>query len=229
MDNLSVAEVTVGTEFEFYCIAENAKGKMSDRAVGIRYLKRGSVQMEYLLAEQVLATVVQEPRMHPQEEPGILLLQSPLDLPIQIRSKLGSRGTSKEETEMETLKEIELWQRCCPDNLIFRCGDTIKINVHYYRPEKLFFSRDVKVEAFRLLGRESGKVLTLKQGYGFLSLGTKFASSDTTTGSYKRWTAYQPQRMCVNRGKSLRISAQTRWWISRAESCRSTTSGLVCH
>lgn len=176
----SVAEVSVGTEFEFYCIAENARGKMSDRAVGITYLSRGTVQMEYLLAEQVLATVVEEPVMHPQEEPGKLALREPLALPPQIASKLVTTAAAGGEGLAGTLKEIELWQRCCPDNLAFRCGDTIRINVHYYRPQKLFFSRDVSVDAFRLVGREKGRIRSLKQGYGFASLSdAKLGSGDT--------------------------------------------------
>lgn len=140
-------------EVDFFVLAENSKGKMTDRAVHIRILPPGTVVLESAVATKTTATVILEPKLHPREEPGVVLLDQPI-----IRDGLPD------------INEVELWPRCVPEGLIFRVGDKIELDVQNYRPEKINFARSVKVLSFRKLGREQGRVCSIKKdsGFGFL-------------------------------------------------------------
>jgi hypothetical protein len=182
-----------GVEVEFYVIQENAKGRLSDRAIQIKVLKRGTVKTEYVLAKGVTGTVISEPRMHPREEPGMLSLDVPIPLPDSIPLPSQDGGGSSSSSK-RALTQIELWPRCAPDCLIFRLGDKLRLDVHYYRPEKLHFARDVHMQSFRLLGRESGRVFSIKQGgYGFINVGATFKAGQR---------GQPPPPVAVNNGRN---------------------------
>jgi hypothetical protein len=146
-----------GDEVEFFVITECVKGKMSDRAMHVRALPKGTVKFEVVLASGVTAVVVAESGSRGAEEsPGIARLDTPVPASVA-----GDSAT--------TVGSIELWQRCLPDELACRVGDVLQLDVHYYRPEKLYFARNVKVVRLRSLGRERGTVVALKEnGFGFL-------------------------------------------------------------
>lgn len=90
--------------------------------------------------------------MFPEEIPGRCCLSTPI-----VRE-----GT--------VLIEIELWQRCLPDNMICRCGDLLVLDVVYYKREKIYFARSVRLLEYEPLGREVGTVIRVRDGenYGFL-------------------------------------------------------------
>eukprot|EP01041_Mallomonas_annulata_P011521 gene11521-24091_t len=141
-----------GKDVEYYIIKESSKGKQHDRAVHIKILPDGTIQLECPLTTNVQGTVIQEPKLHPHEHPGSIRLKEPLSIPGH-----------------KTLEIIELWPRCCPDNFIVRAGDIINFDVIHYRPEKLYFARNVIMKSYRKIGREYGKVCRVKdQGFGFL-------------------------------------------------------------
>ena len=145
--------VKEGVELEFFVMAENNKGKMTDRAVHLVLLAPGTIVLESTVATKTTAVVTTEPRVHPREEPGKVLLDTPIVRPGQ-----------------PDITHVELWPRCVPDGFIFRCGDRIELDVQNYRPEKINFARNVKILSFRKLGREHGRVRVVKkdQGFGFL-------------------------------------------------------------
>ena len=101
---------------------------------------------------QVHAVVTVEPRVFPTEVPGKCSLVSPV-----VR-------------EGSTLIEIELWPRCLPDTMICRSGDTLVLDVIFYKREKIYFARSVKLLEYEPLGREVGSVVRVREGenYGFL-------------------------------------------------------------
>ena len=136
---------------EYYVVRESSKGKLHDRALHIKVLPPGSVQLESTLTTAVQGIVVDEPTASSQEHPGVLRLLSPI--PVEGR----------------VLETIELWPRCCPEGLVLRTGDLLVVDVTHYRPENLYFARNVHLKSFRKIGREFGKILRLKdQGFGFL-------------------------------------------------------------
>lgn len=141
-------------EVEFFVVAENSKGKMNDRAVHITVLAPGTIVLETTLALKAIATVAVEPKVHPREEPGMVILHQPI-----------------QREGLPDITHVELWPRCMPDGLVFRVGDKIELDVQNYRPEKLNFARSVRVISFRKLGREQGKVCVIKKdqgGFGFV-------------------------------------------------------------
>jgi len=141
-----------GADVEFYVIDETSRGKNSDRAVHIKVLPAGTVQLETTLATAVLGTVITEPKHHPHETPGIIRLQSPLSV----------EGHPQ-------IEQVELWARCCHEGFLCRAGDSLTLDVTHYRPENLFFARNVSVFSFRKVGREHGRICRVKdQGFGFL-------------------------------------------------------------
>eukprot|EP00603_Paraphysomonas_imperforata_P008348 CAMPEP_0114425774 /NCGR_PEP_ID=MMETSP0103-20121206/7420_1 /TAXON_ID=37642 ORGANISM="Paraphysomonas imperforata, Strain PA2" /NCGR_SAMPLE_ID=MMETSP0103 /ASSEMBLY_ACC=CAM_ASM_000201 /LENGTH=1204 /DNA_ID=CAMNT_0001594643 /DNA_START=179 /DNA_END=3793 /DNA_ORIENTATION=- len=143
-----------GDEVDFYVISETVKGRVSDRAVHLKYLPHGTVQFEETLDTEVRAVVIVEPLLQPREEPGLLQLCKPL--------------TREGQPAIET---VELWSRCLPEGLGFmKCGDELELDVTKYRPEKLIFARNVKVCSYRSLGRAYGAICDIKTtgGYGFI-------------------------------------------------------------
>lgn len=152
---------------EFVIITESVRGKLSNRAVHIRPLPKGTVTFEEALAGnssyaantsmitsvvQVHAVVTLEPRVFPAEVPG----KCSLALPVL--------------REGEALNEIELWPRCLPDTMICRSGDTLVLDVILYKREKIYFARSVRLLEYEPLGREVGTVVRVREGenYGFL-------------------------------------------------------------
>ena len=125
-----------GAEVEFFIIAENSRGKMSDRAVHLSTLPAGSVLFEVGLGLQVLGTVTKEPLTSPREEPGNLVLHAPI-----------ARG------DEPALSEIELWPRCMNSAITCKAGDVFRVDVKHYRPDNLIFARNIVVEKFSKLGR----------------------------------------------------------------------------
>ena len=165
---------------EFFVITECVKGKMSDRAIHVRGIPKGSVKFEVVLASAVAAVVIAESGARPDECPGIARLDSPVSVtsvdgadPILAAAAAAASAKKGGKTSAlvatPSINTIELWQRCLPDELACRVGDVLRIDVHYYRPEKLFFARGVKVVRFRALGREKGTICALKEnGFGFI-------------------------------------------------------------
>lgn len=157
---------------------------MSDRAIHVRSIPKGTVKFEIVLASAVRAVVIAESGSRPEESPGIARLDSPVSVASSSDSgsadqvlaaaaaalaKKVSAVTPEAAACAASIKTIELWQRCLPDELVCRVGDVLQLDVHYYRPEKLFFARGVKVVQFRGLGRERGVVCALKDnGFGFI-------------------------------------------------------------
>lgn len=140
---------------------EVIKGKMSDRAILLTQIPKGTVKFEIQLASKVTATVIEEVISYPNEVPGKLRLSVPV-------STAGISGSSSSSSS-STIEVIELWQRCLPDELVCRVGDELTVDVQYYRPEKLYFARSVKVSAFRKIGREYGTIVSVKDhGFGFI-------------------------------------------------------------
>ncbi|KAJ1418472.1 hypothetical protein B484DRAFT_142174 [Ochromonadaceae sp. CCMP2298] len=149
-----------GSEIEFFVITEMVKGKMSDRAIHVKVVPKGTVKFELVVAAGVEACVIAESASHPEETPGIARLM--LSLSTEVVGSL-SEGSSGH------LDVIELWQRCLPDEMTCAVGDMLLLDVHFYRPEKLFFARNVKIGQYRRLGREVGTICSLKEnGFGFI-------------------------------------------------------------
>jgi cold shock CspA family protein len=145
-------------EVEFFVIAEMIKGKFCDRAMHLKPIPKGTVQLEVLFAKEVMVTVTKVPGNN--ESPGAALLAVALD-----SSALFSSGT------VSHITEVDIWQRCLPDNLTVNIGDQLFVDIHYYRPEKLFFVRSVKVHQYFPLGRDTGVISAVKEtgSFGFLS------------------------------------------------------------
>lgn len=174
-------DVYQGAEVEFFVITECVKGKMSDRAIHVRSLPKGTVKFELVLASAVRAVVIAESGARPEESPGIARLDQPVSFTALQQSAdsalLGAAsaaaakkaGNADAAASDPSITSIELWQRCLPEELVCRVGDVLQLDVHYYRPEKLFFARSVKVVQYRALGREKGHVCALKEnGFGFI-------------------------------------------------------------
>ncbi len=144
---------------EFFVIAEMIRGKLCDRATYLKVIPTGTVQFEVLVGSDITVTVTTEPDARSDETPGIGKLSHSIDV-----SKITNQPGA-------VIKEIDLWQRCLPDDLIVRKGDTLSINVHYYRPEKIFFARSVHVHHYLLLGRDTGVICTIKDNnaFGFIT------------------------------------------------------------
>ena len=150
----SNTQVVEGLEVEFFVIAENSKGKLRDRAVHLSTLPKGKVTFEESMATSVLVTVTQEPKSssRSEEQPG----RGRLHVPIKIEGQ-------------PDLTSIELWSRCMNDALMLRVGDVLCVDVQKYRPEKLYFARNVRVISYRKIGRETGSVVTVKETFfGFV-------------------------------------------------------------
>ncbi len=132
------------------------RGKLCDRAIHLNIIPTGSVQFEVIISTEVLVTVIQEPGLPPNDEvPGMAQLDEELDI-----SKL---------VPNTKIKHIDLWQRCLPDDLLVRPGDRLQVSIHFYRPEKLYFARNVKVMEFFSFGRDMGTICAIKdQAFGFI-------------------------------------------------------------
>lgn len=61
---------------QFFVITECVKGKMSDRAIHVRSVPKGTVKFELVLASAVRAVVIAESGSRPEESPGIARLVS---------------------------------------------------------------------------------------------------------------------------------------------------------
>lgn len=135
------------------------RGRLSDRAMHIRAIPQGTVQFEAIVARDALVTVVTEPGLQTEETPGVGVLPEPVAV-ADITKKPN-----------DVINDVEVWQRCMPDEMVCRRGDVLKVNVHYYRPEKLFFIRAVRLVEPFLLGRDKGTVCAIKEsaGFGFIA------------------------------------------------------------
>jgi len=149
-DQESRENIKESMEVEFFVIADNNKGKMTDRAVHLKVLPPGTVVLESTVAVKASGMVIVEPRTSPREEPGIVLLDAPIC-----------------REGLPDIEKVELWARCVPEGLLFRVGDRLELDVQNYRPEKINFARSVRVVSFRKLGREVGRVLSLKKDQAF--------------------------------------------------------------
>ncbi len=165
-DHLS-GRIYEGLEVEFFFF-NSEKSATSDRrdrsnkqvhqAIGITTLMKGTIQFEQTIAKNATATVIVEPRLHPREEPGTLLLDTPVEFDDSDGKKL-------------VLKEIELWSRCAPDGMVFRIGDIIGLDVNHFRPEKLQFARNIRMKSYRKMSRHTGRICSIRdEGYGFIKL-----------------------------------------------------------
>lgn len=154
-----------GDEISFFVISETVKGRVSDRAVHLKFLPHGTAQFEETLGTSSRAVVVLEPRLLPREEPGQLKLFHPLQ-----PSSSSSSSSNPPAIPPVLVESVELWSRCLPEGLQLKCGDEVCVDVTKYRPEKLIFARNVKVFSFRGLGRVFGSVCDVKAagGYGFI-------------------------------------------------------------
>jgi cold shock CspA family protein len=162
MDGFLGDEDTVireGTEVEFFVVAEMVRGRLSDRAMHLQVIPQGSVQFEVVVARDALVTVVTEPGMQAEETPGVGVLPTPISV-AEITKKPN-----------DVINDVEVWQRCMPDEMLCKRGDVLKVNVHYYRPEKLFFIRAVRLIEPFLLGRDKGTICSIKEsaGFGFIT------------------------------------------------------------
>lgn len=166
-------------EVAFYVISEHTRGKMSDRAVHISFLPHGTVFFEKLITNDVLAYVSSEPKVstssRQEEQPGMLRLVTPIEYDQDVLVGGSSKGIIK------TITEVELWGRCMPDFLAstLRIGDILKIDVSLYRPEKLIFGRNIRVEKYRSLGRMFGVVSEVKEGRGYGFIKCLYGGVDT--------------------------------------------------
>jgi len=73
---LSFPSPLQGSEVQFFVIMECVKGKMSDRAIHVRSVPKGTVKFELVLASAVRAVVIAESGSRPEESPGIARLVS---------------------------------------------------------------------------------------------------------------------------------------------------------
>lgn len=150
---------------QFYVISEHTRGKLSDRAVHISNLPRGTVLFERTLTEGAWGTVVSLPRVSSRgEEPGKIQLEVPVK---------GEGVGEKDSVEGgDVVKTVELWARCLSESISaqLRVGDVLRLDVTVYRPEKLIFARNVSVEKFFSVARSYGTVCDVKEarGFGFL-------------------------------------------------------------
>jgi hypothetical protein len=157
------------------------RGKMSDRAVHISFLPHGTVVFEKVLSQDIFAFVSAEPRTthSRQEEPGMLRLLTPLEYNEEALRGNPNPGTAG----IKTVTHVELWGRCMSDGgglaSSLRVGDFLKIDAIFYRPEKLIFARNIRIEKYRSLGRLYGSVCEVKDGRGYGFIKCHFGGSDT--------------------------------------------------
>jgi len=198
------SKLVEGSEVQFFVITECVKGKMSDRAIHVRSVPKGTVKFELVLASAVRAVVIAESGSRPEESPGIARLDAPVSVagPSEgngdsafaaaaaalAKKSGGSAGATAAAAVTSSIKTIELWQRCLPDELVCKVGDVLELDVHYYRPEKLFFARAVKVVQFRRVGRERGTVCSLKDnGFGFIQSSVRNADAYFKSSHVLSW------------------------------------------
>jgi hypothetical protein len=164
-----------------------SRGKMSDRAVHISFLPHGTVIFEKILSQDLFAYVSSEPkssssssssRQSNQEEPGMLRLLTP----IEYNEELLRNHPSPSSSATKTVTHVELWGRCMACDGIastLRIGDLLKIDAIFYRPEKLIFARNVRIEKYRSLGRLFGTVCEIKEGRGYGFIKCLYGGPDT--------------------------------------------------
>jgi hypothetical protein len=170
---------------EFYVISEPSRGKLSGRAVHVSFLPLGTVQFETTLAESVLGYVAVEPKVGSREIPGMIRPCEVIRLAIDDNEHLqqqnphhsNKNGSPPRVAEREEVKEkevslVELWARCLPESLpsFIKVGDLLRFDICLYRPEKLYFARNVRVEKLLSIGRYFGTICDVKdgRGYGFI-------------------------------------------------------------
>lgn len=133
---------------------------MSDRAILLEQLPKGTVKLEVTLAIKVRGHVIQVPRASPKEEPGRIKLSTPLSI------------------DSSSVVYVELWQRCITDGMMCRVGDELEIDVQRYRPENLLFARNVKLMKYFDLFREIGRVKRVVKEGGFAFVRSMNRSND---------------------------------------------------
>ncbi|RYH27239.1 hypothetical protein EON65_13730 [archaeon] len=152
-----------GMEVEFFVITEIVKGKVSDRAVHLKKVKAGTVQLEIVVGQGNNATVSSLPSSD-DDYPGLARLDKAICVCLEQYGK--GEGKKGEDT---VLQQVDLWQRCLPDELTVKLGDRLKFHTHFYRPEKLFFARDVQLLSYFPVGRDKGVICSLRENFGFIS------------------------------------------------------------
>lgn len=142
---------------EFFVIAEMIRGRLCERAIHLKIIPAGTVQFEVVVVSDANLTVLTEPGLPPADEiPGL--------------GKLDEEISVEQYTGGSKIVEVDLWHRCMPEDLIVRKGDRLKVNIHYYRPEKIFFARNARIIQFFPLGRDIGQIVTIKEqnSFGFI-------------------------------------------------------------
>ena len=180
--------VRKGTYVEYLVIEEKSKGRMKKRAIAINIIQqqqqqqrhKSKPQIEQILAFQVKAMIVTQPRVFPTESPGYLRLNKPLDLndfdginPDNFDDNNGnndSNSNNSNNNDSRMLYQVELWPRCMREDIMVKEGDEVIINIVYYHPDRLLFARKVIPINFCAFGREVGIVRNIvnNAGFGFL-------------------------------------------------------------
>lgn len=137
------------------------------------HLPSGTVKLETLIARDIVAKVIARNISSSNEEtPGIARVFDTINVMGMPEVDLGadpSKGIISGLSPDGVLSSVQLWQRCMPDDLTLRVGDDVQIDVAYYRPDKLFFARNVRISKFRRIAREFGNICSLKEhGFGFI-------------------------------------------------------------
>jgi cold shock CspA family protein len=160
----TIPTVKEGMEVEFFVIAEMVRGKLCERAIHLNFIPAGTVQFETVVASNIHVQVTLEPGLPPAEEvPGEANLIEPHEDGLVVEN------LAKDVKSMK-IKTVDLWSRCMPDDLLTRKGDQLSVNIHYYRPEKIFFVRNVRIRHYFPLGRDTGTIVTIKGegSFGFI-------------------------------------------------------------
>ena len=156
----------------YFVMKESIKGKLSDRAILLEPLPKGTVKLEVSVAMKVKGHVVAVPHGPPnKEEPGRVKLCIPLT------STTANTATSPSSNN-DTIKYVELWQRCLSDGAQCRVGDELEIDVIHYRPENSFFARNVKTKKYFALSREYGRIKRIVKEGGFAFVRSMNRSND---------------------------------------------------
>ena len=160
----------------YFVIKESIKGKLSDRAILLEPLPKGTVKLEVSIAVKVRGHVISVPHGPPnKEEPGRVKLCIPL---TSATTTTTTTTTPSASSNSDTIKYVELWQRCLSDGVQCRVGDELEIDVIHYRPENLFFARNVKTKKYFALFREYGRIKRIVKEGGFAFVRSMNRSND---------------------------------------------------
>lgn len=188
LDKQGRLNIEEGQCVEFFCIMEMIGGRMSNKAVHIKLLPPGSIVLETVLHTSVAAVVTQTPSAATngmKEKPGVAKLVG-----LCAANTDDAVGADSHSVEGYSSK-IELWPRCMTEALVssFKIGDEFSCDVHYYRPQKMYFARNIALTRYRTMGREYGyvcKVMPKESNYGFIASVEKPGSSSANQQSGAR-------------------------------------------